>query len=108
MTAATGRFFALQLAKLGREWTANAARRMPVATGDIREIIGKPVFIPLEQLFRVYGKIFKLSFGPKNFVVISDPGYAKQVRHADVVPSPMPCPCMHGHNSSQFVPLPLS
>ncbi len=74
----TGRFIALQLANLGREWTANAAKKMPVATGDIREIIDQPVFIPLEQLFRVYGKIFRLSFGPKNFVIISDPGYAKQ------------------------------
>ena len=81
---ATGRFFALQLAKLGREWTANAAKKMPVASGDIREIIGQPVFIPLEQLFRVYGKIFKLSFGPKNFVVISDPGYAKQVGRTSI------------------------
>jgi hypothetical protein len=70
---------ALKLANLGREWKANAAKRMPVASGDIREIIGQPVFIPLEQLFRVYGKIFRLSFGPKNFVIISDPAYAKQV-----------------------------
>jgi beta-ring hydroxylase len=69
----------LQLAIIGRQWTANAAKKMPVATGDIREIIGQPVFIPLEQLYRVYGKIFRLSFGPKNFIIISDPAYAKQV-----------------------------
>lgn len=37
----TGRFFALQLAKLGREWRADASRRMPVARGDIREIVGQ-------------------------------------------------------------------
>lgn len=28
---------------------------------------------------QVYGKIFKLSFGPKTFVVISDPKYARQI-----------------------------
>lgn len=28
---------------------------------------------------QVYGKIFKLSFGPKNFVIISDNKYAKQI-----------------------------
>lgn len=26
-----------------------------------------------------YGKIFRLSFGPKTFVIISDPAYAKQI-----------------------------
>ena len=31
------------------------------------------------KLFLAYGKIFRLSFGPKSFVVISDAGLAKQV-----------------------------
>lgn len=52
---------------------------MPVATGDIREIIGQPVFIPLFKLYKVYGPIFRLSFGPKNFVIVSDPQITKQV-----------------------------
>lgn len=67
------------LAQLGRQWRMEAAKRMPEARGDIREIIGQPVFVPLYQLFRAYGKIFRLSFGPKSFVVISDPAYAKQI-----------------------------
>jgi hypothetical protein len=28
--------------------------------GDIREIVGQPVFVPLYNLFLRYGKIFKL------------------------------------------------
>lgn len=48
--------------------------------GDVREIVGQPVFVPLYKLFLTYGKIFRLSFGPKSFVVISDAGMAKQVR----------------------------
>ena len=52
---------------------------MPEARGDIREIIGEPVFIPLFKLFLAYGPIFKLSFGPKTFVIVSDPALAKQV-----------------------------
>jgi len=52
---------------------------MPEARGDIREIVGQPVFVPLYKLFLVYGKIFRLSFGPKSFVIISDPGYARQI-----------------------------
>eukprot|EP00879_Flechtneria_rotunda_P004614 GHRR01004870.1.p1 GENE.GHRR01004870.1~~GHRR01004870.1.p1 ORF type:complete len:511 (+),score=151.20 GHRR01004870.1:254-1786(+) len=74
-----GRFLALNLAKLGRQWRAAAAARMPTATGDIREIVGQPVFVPLYNLYLRYGKIFKLSFGPKSFVIISDPKYAKQI-----------------------------
>ena len=46
---------------------------MPEASGDIREIVGQPVFVPLYKLFLTYGPVFRLSFGPKSFVVISDP-----------------------------------
>ena len=52
---------------------------MPEARGDIREIVGQPVFVPLFKLFLAYGPIFRLSFGPKSFVVISDNDMAKQV-----------------------------
>ena len=71
---------ALALARVAQRWRTAAARRMPVARGDSREIIGQPVFIPLFKLYQVYGGIFKLSFGPKNFVVVSDPQITKQVR----------------------------
>ncbi len=37
------------------------------------------MFVPLYKLFLVYGKIFRLSFGPKTFVVISDPAYTRQI-----------------------------
>jgi len=74
-----GRALALQLARIGRVWKGEAAKKMPVARGDIREIVDAPVFIPLYNLYRAYGKIFKLSFGPKSFVVVSDPAYAKQI-----------------------------
>jgi hypothetical protein len=52
-----GRSVALWLATLGQRWRAEAADRMPTATGDIREIVGQPVFVPLYRLFVVYGKV---------------------------------------------------
>lgn len=52
---------------------------MPEARGDIREIVGQPVFVPLYKLFLLYGKIFRLSFGPKTFVIISDANLARQI-----------------------------
>ena len=77
-----GRLLSLQLAKIGKGWQRSAAERMPSATGDIREIVGQPVFVPLFKLYQIYGKIFKLSFGPKQFVIVSDPQIAKHVRRA--------------------------
>lgn len=38
--------------------------------------VTNPVPSPAAQ---TYGKIFRLSFGPKTFVVISDPKYTKQI-----------------------------
>jgi beta-ring hydroxylase len=74
-----GRVAALQLARVAQDWRRAAAERMPEARGDIREIVGQPVFVPLYKLFCIYGKVFRLSFGPKTFVVISDSQLAKQV-----------------------------
>ena len=52
---------------------------MPEARGDIREIVGQPVFVPLYKLYLVYGGVFRLSFGPKTFVIVSDREVAKQI-----------------------------
>lgn len=52
-----GRGLAYQLARIGKEWRAAAAVRMPEARGDIREIVGQPVFVPLQKLAMIYGKV---------------------------------------------------
>ena len=91
---AAGRLAALQMARQARSWTRTASRRMPEATGDIREIVGQPVFVPLYKLFLTYGKIFRLSFGPKSFVVISDAAMAKQARRL--------APCRRFHHCSCY------
>ena len=38
------------------------------------------MFVPLYKLFVTYGPVFRLSFGPKSFVVVSDNQLAKQAR----------------------------
>lgn len=45
-------------------------------TGVCVNAVTNPVPSPAAQ---TYGKIFRLSFGPKTFVVISDPKYTKQI-----------------------------
>jgi hypothetical protein len=52
-----GRGLAYQLARIGKEWRAAAAVRMPEARGDIREIVGEPVFVPLQKLAAIYGGV---------------------------------------------------
>jgi beta-ring hydroxylase len=74
-----GRALAYQLAQVAKRWRRAAAERMPEARGDIREIVGQPVFVPLYKLFLIYGKVFRLSFGPKTFVIVSDAELARQV-----------------------------
>ena len=53
--------------------------KLPVAAGDIREIAGQPVFVPLYKLFLAYGEMFVLAIGPKKFVVVSDNEVAKEI-----------------------------
>lgn len=67
------------MAQAAKDWRREAAERMPVARGDIREIVGQPVFVPLFKLFQIYGKVFRLSFGPKNFVIVSDAEVARRI-----------------------------
>ncbi|XRB13933.1 cytochrome P450 [Pseudoscourfieldia marina] len=76
-----GRFLAYALAKASRQWRRNAAERMPEAKGDVRiALMGEdPLFVVLYKLYRAYGRVFQLSFGPKSFVVISDPKALKHV-----------------------------
>lgn len=50
-----------------------------VADGDLAELAGGPLFLLLEQYFKKYGSVYKLAFGPKSFIVVSDPTMAKHI-----------------------------
>jgi hypothetical protein len=75
----------MQLARIGRVWRGEAAKKMPVARGDIREIVDAPVFIPLYNLFLAYGKVgILLFFGValcRTFSGASPRGYCMLVNH---------------------------
>lgn len=46
----------------------------PVADGDITQLVGDtPFFINLHRMYSATGPVFKLSFGPKLFIVVQDP-----------------------------------
>ena len=78
-TSSAGRGVSYELAKLSRKWRNEDMSKMPVAAGDIREIAGQPVFVPLYKLFLAYGEMFVLAIGPKKFVVVSDNEVAKEM-----------------------------
>lgn len=50
-----------------------------VLGGDLQTLAGGPLFLLLHKYFLDYGPIFNLAFGPKAFLVISDPVMAKHI-----------------------------
>ncbi|KAK0591922.1 hypothetical protein LWI29_010330 [Acer saccharum] len=53
--------------------------KIPEAKGSISAIRSEAFFIPLYELYLMYGGIFRLSFGPKSFLIVSDPSIAKHI-----------------------------
>ena len=50
-----------------------------VLGGDLQTLAGGPLFLLLAKYYHQYGPIFNLSFGPKSFLVISDPVMARHI-----------------------------
>jgi len=50
-----------------------------VLGGDLQTLAGGPLFLLLNKYFLECGPIFNLSFGPKSFLVISDPVMARHI-----------------------------
>lgn len=60
-----GRALAFQLATFEAHRRAVQAQTMPETRGDVGAIVGEPFFLPLYKLFKIYGGVFRLTFGPK-------------------------------------------
>ncbi|KAA3459173.1 cytochrome P450 97B2, chloroplastic isoform X1 [Gossypium australe] len=52
---------------------------MPVAEGAVSDLFGRPLFFSLYDWFLQHGSVYKLAFGPKAFVVVSDPIVVKHI-----------------------------
>ncbi|KAK8717739.1 hypothetical protein V6N13_044997 [Hibiscus sabdariffa] len=52
---------------------------MPVAEGAVSDLFGRPLFFSLYDWFLEHGSVYKLAFGPKAFVVVSDPIVARHI-----------------------------
>ncbi|KAK7394690.1 hypothetical protein VNO78_15225 [Psophocarpus tetragonolobus] len=53
--------------------------KIPEAKGSVKAVRSVAFFIPLYELYLTYGGIFRLSFGPKSFLIVSDPSIAKHI-----------------------------
>ncbi|GAB2231627.1 hypothetical protein Droror1_Dr00010636 [Drosera rotundifolia] len=52
---------------------------MPTAEGAVSDLFGRPLFFSLYDWFLQHGAVYKLAFGPKAFVVVSDPIVARHI-----------------------------
>ncbi|XP_020518091.1 cytochrome P450 97B2, chloroplastic [Amborella trichopoda] len=52
---------------------------MPVARGALSDLVGRPLFLSLYDFFLKHGLVYKVSFGPKAFVIVSDPIVARHI-----------------------------
>lgn len=48
-------------------------------TGNLQELAGGPLFMLLNKYFYTNGPVFKLAFGPRSFIVVSDPVIARHI-----------------------------
>ncbi|CAN1337312.1 Cytochrome P450 97B2, chloroplastic, partial [Linum perenne] len=52
---------------------------MPIAEGAVTDLFDRPLFFSLYDWFLEHGPVYKLAFGPKAFVVVSDPIVARHI-----------------------------
>eukprot|EP01036_Dinobryon_divergens_P029748 gene29748-38888_t len=51
----------------------------PIAVGEIDGLLTGSLFLGLQTYFEKFGGVYKLLFGPKSFIIISDPIIAKHI-----------------------------
>ncbi|WCJ28108.1 Cytochrome P450 97B2 chloroplastic [Euphorbia peplus] len=57
--------------------TGGRLSNMPIAEGAVSDLFDRPLFFSLYDWFLEHGSVYKLAFGPKAFVVVSDPIVAR-------------------------------
>ena len=69
----------------GWDWRGALERAGPglmaksIATGDLQTLVGGPLFLLLTKYHNELGPVFKLAFGPRSFIVVSDPSIMRYV-----------------------------
>ncbi|XP_042449339.1 protein LUTEIN DEFICIENT 5, chloroplastic-like isoform X1 [Zingiber officinale] len=74
-----GEFLEGLLSRWATEGGETRRLEIPQVKQSINAITGQSFFIPLYHLFLTYGGIYRLTFGPKSFLIVSDPQIAKHI-----------------------------
>ncbi|KAJ6845438.1 protein LUTEIN DEFICIENT 5, chloroplastic [Iris pallida] len=74
-----GKFLEGAVSRIGGGGGVGSGLVIPQAKGSIAAVGSQAFFIPLYELFLTYGGIFRLTFGPKSFLIVSDPEIAKHI-----------------------------
>ncbi|KAL5208634.1 hypothetical protein ABZP36_033069 [Zizania latifolia] len=74
-----GELAAALLTKVAGSGAVRNGPEIPQAVGSLGAVAGQAFFLPLYDLFLTYGGIFRLNFGPKSFLIVSDPAIAKHI-----------------------------
>ncbi|KAL1503811.1 hypothetical protein AB1Y20_012278 [Prymnesium parvum] len=56
-----------------------APDKAPLAAADVEGLDFKALFLGMKTYFDQYGSVFKMCFGPKSFLVVTDPMVAKHI-----------------------------
>ena len=48
-------------------------------TGDLQTLIGGPLMLLLRRYYEENGPMYKLAFGPRSFLIVSDPAMARHI-----------------------------
>lgn len=68
------------LVQIVSKFNGNAVQLLSrIADGNLAELAGGPLFLLLNDYYKKYGPVFKLAFGPKSFIVVSDPVMVKHI-----------------------------
>ena len=51
----------------------------PIAEGEVDGLLDGALFLALQKYYQDFGGVFKLLFGPKSFIVVSDPVIIKHI-----------------------------
>lgn len=52
---------------------------IPQVNGSFRALAGQAFFIPLYELYLIHGGLYRFTFGPKSYLIVSDPEIAKHI-----------------------------
>ena len=75
----------------------------PLAEGEVGSMTDGTAFLGLYRYFKKYGPVYKLCFGPKSFIVVSDPTIIKFILKTNTPAYDKVRPRGHGQRLDRYI-----